>query len=196
MGAGSAYVGMDHNTRLTFTPVDHPNPTVRHVGFELDSSYVEQCWASTLGPSSIALLRRMPVLWTAQVPAGIEAGELSASLGLGTGTGERSRLHNTLDRLVRFGLMRESAGGEFDVFCQVAPLSARQLERAPQWTVDIHQRLLTAHLTRVGATEPVAGGVDAGADPAVLLAGRLDRLQRPSPPRPVPVGARTGGLAR
>lgn len=121
---------------------------------------------------------------------------MSASLGLGTGTGERSRLHNTLDRLVRFGLMRETAGEEFDVFCQVAPLSARQLERAPQWTIDTHQRLLTAHLTRVGGVEPAPGGADAGADPAVLLAGRLDRLQRPSPPDPVPVGARTGGLAR
>src|ERR671918_1693946 len=96
----AAYPGMEHDRLLTLSPAHHPNPKVRRVGFELTDPYVEQCWSGVIGPSSTLLLRRMPVLWTERVPAGMPASELSRSIGLGAGTSNNSRLAVTLKRLV------------------------------------------------------------------------------------------------
>ena len=123
---------MERDQTLRFTPVDHPDTRVQRVGFDLNDPYVEQCWSAVVGPSSTLLLRRMTVLWLAQVPAQIGASELSQSLGLGVGVGERSRLANTLNRLVQFGLARPAPDGAgLDVYRQVAPLSPRQVSRVP-----------------------------------------------------------------
>lgn len=102
---------MERDQKLWFTPVDHPDPRVRNVGFDLTDSYVEQCWASVIGPSSTLLLRRLPTLWVSEVPAVMGASDLSQSMGLGAGVGERSRFVNTLDRIVRFGLAKPAADG-------------------------------------------------------------------------------------
>ena len=138
---------MERDRILRFTPVDHPDSRVQRVGFDLRDPYVEQCWSAVVGPSSTLLLRRMPTMWLAQVPAEIGASELSQSLGLGVGVGERSRLANTLNRLVQFGLARPAPDGAgLDVYRQVAPLSPRQVSRVPQWIRDTHERLYDAHL--------------------------------------------------
>ncbi len=138
---------MERDQILRFTPVDHPDTRVQRVGFDLDDPYVEQCWSAVVGPSSTLLLRRMPTLWLAQVPAEIGASELSQSLGLGAGVGERSRLANTLNRLVQFGLAKQAPDGAgLDLYRHVAPLSPQQLDRVPRWTRDTHERLLDTHL--------------------------------------------------
>lgn len=137
---------MERDRDLVFTPVNHPDPRVRQVGFDLTDTYVEQCWSAVVGPSATLLLRRLPELWRHQAPAEIPAGELSQSLGLGAGTGPNSRLASTMDRLVRFGLARPDRAGGLDVFLEVAPLQPRQLERVPGWTRSAHERLFSAHL--------------------------------------------------
>ena len=138
---------MEHDRVLTFTPVNHPNRQVRRVGFDLSDTYVEQCWSAVIGPSAVVLLRRMPELWRHEVPAKIPADELSRSIGLGGGTGPNSRLVAITDRMVKFGLVRRGGGPDrFDVFLEVAPLQARQLERVPEWTQATHERLFSAHL--------------------------------------------------
>lgn len=148
MGRFAAYVGMEREPALVLTPVNHPDPRVRRIGFELSDPYVEQCWSAVVGPSATLLLRRLPELWQHQVPAEVRAEELSRSLGLGAGTGPNSRLASTLDRLVRFGLARPDQAGGFDVYLEVAPLQARQLERAPEWTRAAHERLFSEHIVR------------------------------------------------
>jgi hypothetical protein len=163
---------MERDRTLCFTPVDHPNARVRRIGFDLTDPYVEHCWSAVIGPSSTLLLRRLPTLWVARVPAEIDASELSQSLGLGGGVGEHSRLVNTLQRLVRFGLAAPAVDGAgLDVYRQVAPLSGRQLARLPEWTRDAHERLFGTHL------EQIDHGARHQASVASITA-RLDRLQQ------------------
>jgi hypothetical protein len=166
---------MERDRTLSFTPIDHPDRRVQRVGFDLTDPYVEQCWSAVVGPSSTLLLRRLPTLWIAQVPAEMGASDLSRSLGLGVGVGERSRLANTLDRLVHFGLARPSRDGTgFDVHRQVAPLSPRQLARVPGWTHDAHERLFDSHLARIDSDAQHRAKVTS-------IGARLDRLQHGSP---------------
>jgi hypothetical protein len=144
---------MEHNGSLRFTPVDHPDSRIRRIGFDLTDPYIEICWTALVGPSSITLLRRLPTLWVARVPAELDAGELSRTLGLGAGTSRRSRLSLTLDRIARFGLGRpEPVDPGLQVYRQVAPLKPRQLQSLPQWTVDAHERLLSEHLEQLQQT--------------------------------------------
>lgn len=162
---------MERDRILRFAPVDHPDARVQRVGFDLTDPYVEHCWSTVVGPSSTLLLRRLPTLWRDRVPAEIGASELSQSLGLGVGVGERSRLVNTLNRLVHYRLARPAADGtEIEVFRQVAPLSPRQLDRAPQWTRDTHEQLFGAHLEQIDDLARHHASV-------ASITTRLDRIQ-------------------
>lgn len=167
----TAYEGMEQTRLLAFTPVDHPDERVQRIGFDLTDPYVEQCWSAVVGPSATLLLRRLPSLWVERVPAEIGASELSRSLGLGVGVGERSRLTNTLDRLVRFRLARPSPDGAgLDVYRQAAPLSPRHLDRVPQWTRGTHERLFSAHLEQMDDVARHQANV-------ASIGARLDRIQ-------------------
>ncbi|MCB1257888.1 MAG: hypothetical protein KDB26_12325 [Microthrixaceae bacterium] len=162
---------MDPDQTLAFTPIDHPDPRVHRIGFDLTHPYVEQCWSAVVGPSSTLLLRRISTLWMESVPARIEAAELSRSLGLGAGVGERSRLANTLSRLTQFGLAKTSTYGEgLDVYRQIAPLGSRQLARVPEWTRTTHEQLFGHHLEQVE-------NLDQHRSSAATMSARLDRLQ-------------------
>ena len=185
-----AYGNMDRERTLSFTPVEHPDARVRRVGFDLTDPYVEQCWSAVVGPSSVAVLRRLPALWVARVPAEIGAGELSRSLGLGAGTGEHGRLSSTLQRLVRFRLATPSASGDgLDIFRQVAPLTPRQLARLPGWTFDTHERLFGAHLEQI---DRLARGGTA----LTSITTRMDRLQRGTGSVSPTAGPRDQALSR
>ncbi len=167
---------MEHDRTLQFTPVDHPDARVRRIGFDLTDPYVEQCWSAIIGPSATLLLRRLPTLWDTGVPAKIAAGELSRSLGLGAGVGERSRLASTLERIVTFGLARPgSDDAGLDVYRQLPPLAQRQLARLPEWTRAAEERLLGAHLTQVDDSSRHRANV-------VSITARLDRLQHRTGP--------------
>lgn len=66
----------------------------------------------------------MPDLWAVNSPREIQATELSRSLGLGRGVGERSRLMSTMNRLVQYRLARPAPDGAgLEVFRQVSPLT-------------------------------------------------------------------------
>lgn len=167
---------MERDRTLSFTPVDHPDERVQRIGFDLTDPYVEQCWSAVVGPSSTLLLRRLPTLWTTRVPAEIGASDLSRSLGLGAGVGERSRLANTLNRLVQYRLARPSPDGAgLDVYQQVAPLSSRQLARVPEWTHDAHERLFGTHIEQIHDLAQHQTSV-------ASMGARLDRLQHGPPP--------------
>lgn len=129
-----------------------------------------------IGPSGIALLRRLPTLWTEQVPATLPTGELARSLGLGGGTGQHNRCRRVLDRLVQF---RFAVWLEPDValgaYTEVTPIARQQLHRLPEWTQKAHERLLNDQVRLIG-TEGRATPTRAS-DVKV----RLDRLQQSSP---------------
>ena len=160
---------------LAINAVPHPSPKVRQVGFDLDDPYVERCWAAVVGPTSVLLLRRLPVLWRQAEPARVDPSELSLSLGLGDATSPHQRFWNTLERLTQFGLARHGPDS-LDVFTAVAPLSPRLLQRVPEWSRREHYRLLDQHLDKL-ATNPSPNGTGPAAD----ITARLDRLERPLP---------------
>jgi hypothetical protein len=156
---------------------------VRRAGFDLTHPYVAQWWGAVIGPSGLALLRRLPVLWTEREPARIGADELAHSLGLGGGTAQNSRLQRTLERTVRFGLAEcDQPGQTLSVYTEVSPLLGRRLDRLPEWSRRAHDRLLGQHVDRLaGLTEPTPG--------VTAVTARLDRLRHPTGPglAPVPV---------
>lgn len=166
-----AYESMERDRTLSFTPVDHPDERVQRIGFDLTDPYVEQCWSAVVGPTSTLLLRRMPSLWDARSPAEIGATELSRSLGLGVGVGERSVLMRSMDRLVRYRLARPATTGVgLEVFRQVAPLAPRQLDRVSSWTRDTHERLFSTHLEQFDDVAQHQSKV-------ASITARLDRIQ-------------------
>jgi hypothetical protein len=155
-------------SELRIHPVPHPNAHVRQVGFPVDAAYVEQVWASVIGPSATLMLRRTAVLWDQQGhPATVDVIEFGRSLGLGPPATGR-----TIARLLQFGMARATSDG-LGVHTRVAPLSARQLSRATPLTRRAHDRLLAAHLDRLART-PTRDG----AHPADRITARLDHLER------------------
>lgn len=119
---------------LRFTPT--ASTTGHHT---LRSMYVEACWLPIVGPSGVALLRVLPQLWASVgSPATITDDVLAGMLGI-----KPDRLHATLRRLTRFGLVATSsdADGEFDVPIAVPWLTATQLERSPRWARLYHESL-------------------------------------------------------
>lgn len=181
---------MENHDVLTFMPVEHPDPRVQRVGFDLTDPYVEQCWGQVLGPSAMVLLRRMPTLWTERVPATITHEELSRTLGLGPGAGSNSRLSRSIDRLVRYQLAAwHEEGRSLDVYQRAPGLSPRQIERLPDWTRRVHERLLGAHVQQLADRDETGPRVAA-------IAARLDRLQRPHAVAQAPPSAPARAVGR
>jgi hypothetical protein len=139
---------------LAIHAVPHPNPKVRRVGFALDDPYVEQVWAGVKGPSALLVLRRLPVLWHEREPAVVDLRELGQSLGLGPSVARSGRTWRTIERLVGFGTAHWLPGDELGVRTEVVPLNARQLARLPEWTRQVHDRLLGTHLDRLTSPTP------------------------------------------
>ena len=159
-------MGVESSDVLELTAARHPDRRVGRLGFDLRHPYVEQCWGAAIGPSAVALLRRLPVLWAEGEPARVDAGQLAQSLGLGAGAG---RLGRSLDRTVRFGLAEWAAPGQaLRIYTEVPPLTERRLARLPEWTQRAHGRLLAEHLDRLAVV--ATPGVSA-------ITARLDRFQ-------------------
>jgi hypothetical protein len=166
---------------LAIHAVPHPNPKVRQVGFALDDPYVEQVWAGVIGPSALLVLRRLPVLWREREPAVVSLRELGQSLGLGPSLARTGRTWRTVERLVGFGMAHWLPGNELGVRAEVAPLSARQLARLPEWTRQTHDRLLGTHLDRLALAH-----TDRALDPdrsleTARITAHLDHLQHRRP---------------
>jgi hypothetical protein len=174
---------MENNQVLELAAVTHPDPRVRRVGFDLSHPYVEQVWGAAVGPSGVALLRRLPVLWKEHEPARIPGVQLARMLGLGIPTGSTKRLERALDRLVLFQFVRWAEPGQaLEVYTEVPPARGRLLTRLPEWSREAHDRLLGAHLdglARSGNRELEVSAITA----------RLDRLQRADAPSLGPIPA-------
>lgn len=140
---------MEPTDTVRFHAASHPAPSISRAGFPLDHAYVEQCWAPVIGPTSVLLLRRIPLLWQDDLAPVIAADELAASIGLGRSTGRNGSLWRTLERVVRFRFATVSGPGELDVFTEVPPLRQDDLRRLPAWSRRRHDELLSTHLDRL-----------------------------------------------
>jgi hypothetical protein len=174
---------MENNQVLELAAATHPDPRVRRVGFNLSHPYVEQVWGAAVGPSGVALLRRLPVLWKEHEPTRIPLAELARMLGLGIPTGSTKRLERALDRLVMFQFASWAEPGRaLEVYTEVAPARGRLLTRLPEWSREAHDRLLGAHLDGLARSGDRALEVSA-------ITARLDRLQHADGPSLGPVPA-------
>ncbi len=167
---------MDTIIELTAQP--HPNPQIRRVGFDLTDPYVEQCWGAILGPSGVAILRRLPVMWSQEEPLRVDSGDLGRSLGIGSPKAGGARVIRTLDRLEDFGLARWTDPDQaIQIYTHVPALTDRQLDRLPAWTHRAHHSLLAAHID----------GLHAAQTP-LTITQRLDLLEEPALHEPPSIG--------
>ena len=164
----AALVRMETQRVIRLHGVPHPQPQVRQVGFPIDHAYIEQCWAPIIGPTSVLLLRRLPVLWREGMTAEVDVADLAQSLGLGNSTGRSGTMQHTLQRLERFRFASCSGPAELEVFTEAPPLSSRHLERLPAWTAKRHEHLLRVHLDELARIQSRSD-----------LTARLDRLAQP-----------------
>ena len=171
---GSAYRYMQTPSTLIIQPVAHPDPRVHRAGFALDDPYLERCWLPILGPTSVLLLRRMPVLWKNDPAIGVPVDELAFVLGLGHGTGRHSPVWRTVDRLARFNFAYRVKDNQVDVYTEVPPLNARHLASLPPSVRDAHDQLLTAHVERLGVAATVSSPAPTPATPAPRVGRTID----------------------
>ena len=161
---------MQTPSTLIIQPVAHPDPRVHRAGFQLDDPYLERCWLPILGPTSVLMLRRMPVLWQRDPAVGVPVDELAVVLGLGHGTGRHSPVWRTIDRLARFNFAYRVADNEVDVYTEVPPLNTRHLASLPPSVAAAHEQLLEAHLERLGLVNSAAAPAPAIPVPASIRA--------------------------
>jgi hypothetical protein len=103
------------------------------------------------------------------------------SLGLGPSLARSGRTWRTIERLVGFGMAHWLPGDELGVRTEVAPLSSRQLAGVPEWSRQVHHRLLGTHLDRLTVAH-----TDRTLDPdrsldTARITARLDHLQHRRP---------------
>jgi hypothetical protein len=121
------------------------------------------------------------VLWREREPVLVDLRELGQFLGGGPSLARSGRMWPTIERLVGFGMAHWLPGDELGVRTEVAPLSGRQLARLPEWTRQVHDRLLGTHLDRLTlAHTDQTLDPDRSLDTARITA-RLDHLQHRRP---------------
>jgi len=128
------------------------DPMLDRVGFPIEHAYVEEVYASVLGPSSVLFLRRAGRL-LADHPDGVtlDVVELSRSLGLGArpdadDVGRNAPLRRTMDRLVRYRMAAWRGDDRLAVHSKVPAVEKHRLARLPETVQAAHHRLFTDHL--------------------------------------------------
>ena len=111
------------------------------------------------------------------VRSSVPTEELAGQLGLGRGTARNSPIWHTVERIVRFRFAAMPSPGELDVYTEVSPGPARQLERLAGWCRDEHERLFGQHLDGLARAAGQAPTSPEAVPPAHLrMARRLDQL--------------------
>jgi hypothetical protein len=114
------------------------DPLIEDLGYEAGSRYVETYWAPALGPSAIAVLRRLSE-GLASAPDGlvVPLGELSRAIGLGGTIRPDARLVLALARIADFGFAMVD-GERYAVRSSLPPLTRRQMARLPRSVAAAH----------------------------------------------------------
>lgn len=120
------------------------DPVIDQLGFDPRSRYVERFWLSTLGPSTVFLLRlSADLLDASDEPVEVELEELAIRLGIGYQGGRNSALRRTLNRACRFGAARFAGREEIQMRFRMAPINRGHVERLPEALQTEHDRWLS-----------------------------------------------------
>lgn len=130
---------------LRFTRLDQP--CTGQVGFALDHPYVEFVYTPLLGPTAVALLRRIGLLLSAdRTDVEVDAVTLSNELGIRAShteaLGNRSPLMKSLTRLTRRRLAEQIGTRHYGIYQEVPALGPDDLHRVPESARAIHHRAL------------------------------------------------------
>lgn len=140
---------IDDGVVLRVESIPHPDARVRRVGWPLTHPYLEQCWVSVLGPTSVLVLRRLAMLTHDDRVISIPLDELAVSLGLGSGTGRHAAINRTLERIVAFRFATWMTAHDLAIFQQMPVLANHQLSRAPRLTRELHDGLVRSARTHL-----------------------------------------------
>lgn len=123
------------------------------VGFDPRTAYVEQFWLPLIGPTSTWLLRRFAATFDEQ-PDGFESSvaEMARSIGIGSRGGRNSALGRSIQRCIRFGLVRDDDHDVLAVRRRLPALTPNQVRglTAPvraahrRWQQDQQRRTVSA----------------------------------------------------
>lgn len=119
-------------------------------GHDLRSTYVEQFWLGTLGPSTTWFLRHCAALLEDTDDAAVNLRETACALGIGFEGGSRSAMVKTVARACRFRAARAVGSTTLAVRLRLPQLSHRQLQRLPASVQQRHEEYLAANGGRGG----------------------------------------------
>ncbi len=125
------------------------DPVVDALGFDPRSAYVEKFWLPLLGPTSTWLLRRLAAEFDRQ-PEGfsLDAADCARSIGIGNRGGHNGPFHRSIERCIRFGVVRDDNHGILAVRLRVPPLTRAQVGRLPGHLHGAHRRWQDDQLRR------------------------------------------------
>jgi hypothetical protein len=117
------------------------DPVVDALGFDPRSAYVERFHLPLLGPTATWLLRRFAAEFDSQ-PEGfsLDAADCARSIGIGNKGGRSGPFHRSIDRCIRFGLVRPDDHDILAVRTRLPPLTRAQVHRLPQHVQAAHRR--------------------------------------------------------
>ena len=131
---------------ITLIPwIDH---RVDASGHDSRSTYVEQFWLGTLGPSTIWFLRHCANLLDDAGSTAVNLRETASTLGIGHEGGSRSAMSKTVARACRFGAARTVGSTTLAVRIRLPQLSYRQLQRLPEQVQRRHEEFIAVNLSR------------------------------------------------
>lgn len=111
-------------------------------GHDLRSTYVEQFWLGTLGPSTTWFLRHCAAVLEDADDAAVNLRETACALGIGFEGGSRSAMVKTVARACRFRAARAVGDTTLAVRLRLPQLSHRQLQRLPASVQQRHEEYL------------------------------------------------------
>ena len=130
---------------ITLIPwIDH---RVDATGHDPRSSYVEQFWLGTLGPSTTLFLRHCATLLDHADSRSVNLRETASVLGIGHEGGARSAMAKTVARACRFRAARSVGSSTLAVRLRLPQLSHRQVQRLPESAQRCHKEFVAASLS-------------------------------------------------
>lgn len=116
-------------------------------GHDPRSTYVEQFWLATLGPSTTWFLRHCATLLDDTDGTSVDLRQTASTLGIGHEGGTRSAMAKTVARACRFRAARSAGSTTLAVRLRLPQLSYRQVQRLPRSVQRRHDEFIAAYLS-------------------------------------------------
>ena len=116
-------------------------------GHDPRSTYVEQFWLATLGPSTTWFLRHCADVLDETGGTRLNLRVTAGTLGIGHEGGARSAMAKTVARACRFRAARSVGSTTLAVRLRLPQLSHRQVQRLPKSVQRCHEEFLAANVS-------------------------------------------------